>query len=142
MAAAVEGAGSGCGVLAVTILTSLDAAELESALGRRGVSVPDEVSRLAALARQAGAHGVVCSGHELGRLRAEHGSGLALLVPGIRLAGGPAHDQSRIVTPRAAAEAGATYLVIGRAVTAAPDPVRAMRAVLSDLSGAGLAEGP
>ncbi|HEX9563447.1 MAG TPA: orotidine-5'-phosphate decarboxylase [Gemmatimonadaceae bacterium] len=135
MAAAVEGAGDDCGVLAVTILTSLDGDELARATGRLDVSVPEEVSRLAGIARRAGVHGVVCSGHEASRLRAEHGPGLALLVPGIRLAAGAAHDQSRIMTPRAAAEAGATYLVLGRAVTEAAEPRRAMLEVLSSLAG-------
>jgi orotidine-5'-phosphate decarboxylase len=137
IAAAVEGAGPECGVLAVTVLTSIDAAELESILGRPVGSMADEVSRLASMARESGAHGVVCSGHEAARLRSENGAGFALLVPGIRLAGGAQHDQKRVMTPSQAAAAGATHLVIGRAVTGAADPVRAMRAVLADLGGAG-----
>jgi orotidine-5'-phosphate decarboxylase len=137
ISAAVEGAGSDCGVLAVTVLTSIDATELASTLGRAPVSVADEVSRLAGLARAGGAHGVVCSGHEVARLRRECGPGFALLVPGIRLEGGTTHDQKRVMTPGAAAAAGATYLVIGRAVTEAADPVQAMRAVLADLGQGG-----
>jgi orotidine-5'-phosphate decarboxylase len=82
----------------------------------------DEVLRLADLARQAGAHGVVCSGAEAAAVRAAYGNTLRILVPGIRLAGGARHDQVRVVTPEAAVAAGASYLVVGRAVTAAADP--------------------
>jgi orotidine-5'-phosphate decarboxylase len=136
LAAAVEGAGDECGVLAVTVLTSFDSDEFALTLGLAEASIPDEVSRLAGLARDAGAHGVVCSGHEAPRLRAEHGAGLALLVPGIRLPGGATHDQSRFMTPRAAADAGATYIVLGRAVTAAVEPSLAMSEVLRELNPA------
>lgn len=137
VAGAAEGGDAGadarCGVLAVTVLTSLSAAEVAEATGRPDLGVSDEVSRLAGAARGAGVHGVVCSGHEAARLRAEHGAGLALLVPGIRLAGGASHDQSRVMTPRDAVAAGATYLVLGRAVTGAADPVRAMREVIEQI---------
>ncbi|NUO62397.1 MAG: orotidine-5'-phosphate decarboxylase [Gemmatimonadaceae bacterium] len=131
--AAVEGAGAGCGVLAVTVLTSLDAGALGRAWGREVVSVESEVVRLAEIAAAAGAHGVVCSGHELAAVRAVHGERLAPLVPGIRLAGGATHDQARVMGPREAARAGARYIVLGRAVTAAADPVAAMARVRSEL---------
>lgn len=131
--AAVDGAGSECGVLAVTILTSLDATAYAEAVGRQ-VVVADEVSRLAGLARTAGAHGVVCSGQEASRIRDEHGASLRTLVPGVRLAGDSANDQSRVVTPGAAARAGAAYVVLGRTVTAAADPGEAMARVLAELS--------
>lgn len=131
--AAVEGAGAGCGVLGVTVLTSLDSAALGSAWGRDDLRVDDEVLRLAALAAAAGAHGVVCSGREAAQLHAAFGAGLALLIPGIRLAGGDAHDQARTSTPAAAAAAGARYLILGRAVTGAPDPAAAMRRVNREL---------
>jgi len=134
IAAAVEGAGEFCGVLAVTVLTSLDADLLSLALGKPVASIPDEVSRLAQAAGVAGAHGVVCSGLEAARIRAEHGGRLATLVPGIRLTGDSANDQSRVVTPRDAAHAGASYVVLGRTVTAAPDPVAAMGRVIEGLS--------
>ena len=159
LAAAVEGAaagGSGCGVLAVTVLTSLGAAELGAILGRpvdgaapgEGVGrggadegsadgVRGEVLRLAALARSAGAHGVVCSGHEVGAVRAAHGGALAPLVPGVRLAGGRAHDQRRVVTPGAAARDGAAYVVLGRTVTAAAEPEQAFARAVAELSAAG-----
>lgn len=131
--AAVEGAGPACGVLAVTVLTSLDGAALGEAWGRSIARVEDEVLRLAELARAAGAHGIVCSGAEAAAVRAAYGNALELLVPGIRLAGGDAHDQARVVTPEAAVAAGASYLVLGRAVTAAGDPAAALAAVQAAL---------
>lgn len=134
--AAVEGAGPSCGVLAVTVLTSLDSASLGEAWGRTIARVQDEVLRLADLARAAGARGIVCSGAEAAAVRAAHGSALELLVPGIRLAGGDAHDQARVVTPEAAVAAGASYLVLGRAVTAAADPAGALELVQLSLGGA------
>ena len=127
--AAVEGAGRDCGVLAVTVLTSLDPAALGIAWGRQQLLVDEEVLRLAGLAGAAGAHGIVCSGREAPAIHAAFGDSLALLVPGIRLEGGDAHDQARTSTPREAARAGARYLVLGRAVTAAPDPTAAMAQV-------------
>jgi orotidine-5'-phosphate decarboxylase len=132
--AAVEGAGPECGVLAVTVLTSLDGAALSAAWGRTVADVEGEVLRLAGLAHDAGVHGVVCSGLEAKAIRARFGSSLAMLVPGVRLAGGDTQDQARVVTPRQAAEAGARYIILGRAVTAAESPRNAMRQVLSDLS--------
>ena len=134
IAAAVEGAGAGCGVLAVTVLTSLDQIGLSEALGRQVASVSDEVSRLARVARDARAHGVVCSGHEAARISAEHGGNLATLVPGVRLAGDSVNDQSRVVTPAAAAKAGATYVVLGRTVTASPEPTAALNRIIDELS--------
>ena len=133
--AAVEGAGEDCGVLAVTVLTSLDSTALSDAMGKFVSGVSDEVSRLAAVARSAGAHGVVCSGQEAARIASEQGNGLAILVPGVRLAGDAANDQRRVVTPFDAARAGATYIVLGRTVTAAEIPEAAMAKVLSELSG-------
>ena len=130
--AAVDGAGDACGVLAVTVLTSLDSASLGAAWGREAVVVEHEVLRLAGIAAAAGAHGVVCSGHEVAAVRASFPE-LALLVPGIRLPGGDTHDQSRVATPAEVARAGARYLVLGRAVTAAPDMGAAMAAVVRAL---------
>jgi len=134
IAAAVEGAGSGCGVLAVTVLTSMDANAYSEATGKPASPVQDEVSRLGRLAGESGAHGVVCSGHEVARIRSESQDRLATLVPGVRLAGDSANDQSRVVTPADAAREGATYVVLGRTVTASSEPVAAMRRVLEDLS--------
>jgi len=127
--AAVDGAGPGCGVLAVTVLTSLDAEGLAESWGRDIAAVEDEVLRLAELARSTGAHGIVCAASEAAAVRAAHGDALRLLVPGIRLEGGPVHDQARVATPKEAVAAGASYLVLGRAVTGAADPRDVMRRV-------------
>lgn len=132
--AAVEGAGSMTKVLAVTVLTSHTAESVAESWGRPRVEVLEEVIRLAQLARTAGAHGVVCSGKEAAAVRGREGAGFRLLVPGVRLAGGSADDQARVVTPAQAASAGADYIVLGRAVTGAADPVAAMRAVLRELA--------
>ncbi|HXY32130.1 MAG TPA: orotidine-5'-phosphate decarboxylase [Gemmatimonadaceae bacterium] len=134
--AAVEGAGEGVGVMVVTILTSLDAPALAAAWGRPRVDVCEEVLRLAHMARAAGAHGVVCSGAEAAAVHAEHGDALAVLVPGIRLSGGAAYDQARIASPRAAIEAGARYLVVGRAVTEATDPAATLLAIRREMEEA------
>jgi orotidine-5'-phosphate decarboxylase len=128
--------GRPCDLLAVTVLTSFDAASLGAAWGRGGVAVEDEVLRLAGVAAECGLHGIVCSGAEVEPVRAAYGDRLALLVPGIRLAGGSAHDQRRVMTPAAAQAAGARYLILGRAVTAAADPRRAMATVLAELASA------
>ena len=138
--AAVDAAGTRAGILAVTVLTSADAAALGEAWGRESVRVEDEVLRLAKAAADVGAHGVVCSGQEAGLLRTRLGDRLKLLVPGVRFVDGAANDQARVVTPRGAAEAGASYIVLGRAVTAADDPADAMHRVLEEL-GAARAEG-
>ncbi len=137
--AAVEGAAEGsgpepCEILAVTILTSLDAATVGSTWGRAPVDVTAEVVRLAGEAATGGAAGVVSSGHELAALRGAHGDRLRYLVPGLRLAGGAAHDQQRVMTPGAAAAGGASWLVLGRAVTAAADPVGALHAIRDDVA--------
>ena len=134
--AARAAAGDRCGVLAVTALTSLDASALAASWGRRDAVVMEtEVLRLAGLAAEAGLHGVVCSGGEAAAVHARYGGRLATLVPGIRLAGGDAHDQRRVMTPAAAQSAGARYLILGRAVTTAPDPAAAMERVLEELRG-------
>ena len=135
--AAVQGAReatSDCGILAVSVLTSIDAAALATIWGRPVKDIRGEVLRLAELARAAGLHGVVCSGEEADAVRARFGDSLATLVPGVRLAGGDRQDQVRVVTPRQAAAAGARYIVVGRAVTAAKSARDAMSEVLSDLS--------
>ena len=131
---AASGEGGNCQVLAVSVLTSLDAASLGTAWGKPISAVDDEVLRLAALAAECGVHGLVCSGHEAASVRDRFGSRLTTLVPGVRLAGGSHQDQARVVTPRQAAGAGARYIVVGRAVTAAKSPADAMRQVLADLS--------
>ena len=134
MEAAVSAAGPSCGILAVTVLTSLTGAQIGEAWGRPEVlDVAAEVMRLAELAASAGVHGIVCSGHEAGRVRDKFGERLAVLVPGVRAAGGATQDQARVVTPAAVAAAGARYAIIGRMVTAAPDRRGAMERVLAEL---------
>lgn len=134
--AAVQAAGDAgsCAVFAVTLLTSLDASEVARIWGRgEPLDAGSEVVRLAGIARSGGAAGVVCSGREARAVKARFGSSLDVLIPGIRLAGGATHDQSRTVSPAEAVAAGADYVVVGRAVTAAPDRVAAMREILSQL---------
>lgn len=132
VAAAVEGAGEGTGVLAVTVLTSFDAPSLGVALGREAPEVGGEVLRLAGIAAAAGAHGIVCSGHEVAAARSTYPR-LRPLVPGIRLAGGATHDQARITTPERAAADGAAYLVLGRAVTEASEPAAVLSEIVESL---------
>ena len=132
--AAADAAGTRCGVLGVTVLTSLEGSALASAWGRGSLNVEDEVLRLAGDCVAAGLHGIVCSGDEAEVVHREYGDRLALLVPGIRMPGGDAHDQRRVVTPHAAQRAGARYVVLGRAVTAAADPRLEFRRVLTDLA--------
>jgi orotidine-5'-phosphate decarboxylase len=136
LAAALEGArevASTCEIFAVTVLTSLDNRALSVAWGRPVSSIPDEVLRLAQLARDEGLHGIVCSGEEAAAVRDRFGEAVATLVPGVRLTGSARNDQVRVVTPHEAAVAGARYIVVGRAVTAAKSPRDAMSEVLSDL---------
>ena len=136
LAAALEGArevASTCEIFAVTVLTSLDNRALSVAWGRPVSSIPDEVLRLAQLATDEGLHGIVCSGEEATYVRDRFGEAVATLVPGVRLAGSERNDQVRVVTPHEAAAAGARYIVVGRAVTAARSPRDAMSEVLSDL---------
>jgi orotidine-5'-phosphate decarboxylase len=136
--AAVKAAGDqkGCGILAVSILTSLTGAEVGAAWGRGdSLDINEEVLRLAEIAANAGAHGLVCSGREAKAVTGRVGSRLNLLVPGVRPAGSGAQDQARVVTPREAVEAGARYIVLGRAVTAAPDPAEAFSRISAEIAG-------
>jgi orotidine-5'-phosphate decarboxylase len=136
LAAAVSGAGADTGVLGVTVLTSFSAPAIAAAWGRSdGLDIGVEVGRLAGMVLEAGAHGVVCSGQELPVVREVGGGRLAALVPGVRVAGGASHDQARVITPEAAVAGGARYLVIGRAVTGAPDPVAAWDAIAASVAG-------
>ena len=117
-------------VVAVTVLTSLDNADLTAA-GVEG-SPAQQVERLAALARSAGLDGIVCSGAEVAAARAAWPDGY-LVVPGIRPESGDSGDQKRVMTPRAALDAGASMLVIGRPITEAVDPTEAARAIAATL---------
>ena len=119
-------------VLGVTVLTSLDAGDLAD-IGVAGGTI-EQVVRLASLAQGAGLDGVVCSGEEIEPLRQKLGSNFKLLVPGIRPAWAAAGDQKRILTPAEAVRRGADYLVIGRAITDAPDPVAAARRIADEIA--------
>lgn len=135
--AAVEAATPECKVVAVSVLTSLDATAVAASWGRSTkVEVEEEVLRLARLAVDAGVWGLVCSGKEAAGVRAELGQQLTLIVPGIRFAEGASHDQARVATPADAVRAGAEYVVVGRAVTAAADPVEAMKRLGAELESA------
>lgn len=117
-------------IIAVTVLTSLDTADLEG-MGVIG-GVTEQVVRLATLAREAGLDGVVCSAHEIAPIRRALGADFLLVTPGIRPAGADAADQKRVMTPGEAVAAGADVLVIGRPITGAPDPAAAARRILAD----------
>lgn len=128
--AARAAAGPETKIIAVTVLTSLDAADLSAA------GVPDapagQVARLAALAAKAGADGIVCSAHELPSARIAWPDGY-FVVPGIRPAGSATQDQKRVMSPREALDAGARALVIGRPISAADDPAAAAAAISASL---------
>lgn len=114
-------------LIGVTVLTSMDAAALREIGIER--SPREQVLHLAGLARQSGLDGVVCSAQEAAELRAAYGPGFTLVTPGIRPAGADAGDQSRIMTPAAAIGAGSDYLVIGRPITQAADPLAALQEI-------------
>lgn len=118
-------------LIAVTVLTSMAQADLAE-LGIT-VSPAEQVLRLAALTRASGLDGVVCSAQEAALLRREHGAEFCLVTPGIRPADTSADDQSRIMTPRAALENGSSYLVIGRPITKADDPLLALRQINNEI---------
>ena len=118
-------------LLAVTVLTSLDSTEL-NATGVPGTPAA-QVARLARLATDAGISGLVCSPAEIEALRHALGTGPLLVVPAIRPAGSDPGDQRRIATPAVALAAGASMLVVGRPITQAPDPARAVEAILAEM---------
>lgn len=120
-------------LIAVTVLTSMTESEF-AAIGLQG-SAEEQVSRLAALTARCGLDGVVCSALEAPRLKAEQGAGFTLVTPGIRPASASAGDQQRIMTPSAAIEAGSDYLVIGRPITQAQDPLAALAAIDREIGG-------
>jgi orotidine-5'-phosphate decarboxylase len=128
----VERRGSATRLLAVTVLTSLDDAAL-AATGVAGGALAQAV-RLGRLAMTAGAHGLVCSAHEVAALRDALGDGPLLVVPGIRPAGSAPGDQARTMTPREAAAAGASFIVVGRPMTAAADPAAAAAAIAAEIA--------
>ncbi|MCD6704893.1 MAG: orotidine-5'-phosphate decarboxylase [Thiobacillus sp.] len=118
-------------LIAVTVLTSMSAEDL----GEVGISAApaDQVLRLARLTHACKLDGIVCSAQEAAMLRAELGAGFRLVTPGIRPAGAEVGDQRRVMTPAEALRAGATDLVIGRPVTAAADPLAALKQIQSDI---------
>ena len=138
MEAAVRGAAAGAAaagvpgpaVIAVTVLTSMDAETLAS------VGVPDapdvQVAGLAALARTAGVAGVVCSPHEAAAMRALLGEAALVVTPGVRPEWAAADDQARIATPAGAIAAGASHIVIGRPITGADDPAEAFDRIVGE----------
>lgn len=133
MEAAREGVGDhGPRLVAVTVLTSLGAEDLIDL----GATEPprDLVLRLAALAEDAGLDGVVCSPREITELRAARGDDFLLVTPGIRPAGADQGDQRRVMTPAEALAAGSSYLVIGRPITAAAEPMAALAAIEGELA--------
>src|SRR5271156_3892613 len=119
------------GIFAVTLLTSIAPEDLNE-LGLQG-GPGENTMRLGALARDARCAGVVCSPHEVRDLKAYFGQDFAALCPGIRPLGAPYGDQKRVATPRDAVEAGADYLVVGRPIVEASDPVAATRAILAEM---------
>jgi orotidine-5'-phosphate decarboxylase len=118
-------------VVSVTVLTSLDESDLSEA-GVQG-SAAEQVERLASLARNSGVDGIVCSGAEVARARASWPHGF-FVVPGVRPEGGEAGDQKRVVTPAKALTDGASVLVIGRPITGADDPARAIMDIAASLA--------
>ena len=128
---AVDGASRRPLLIGVTILTSLGDADL-AGIGFRG-SAAENVERLAALTQACGLDGIVCSAQEARAMRESRGGGFKLVTPGIRLAASKADDQSRTVTPLEAVRLGADYLVIGRPITRAPDPVAALESIRQSL---------
>jgi orotidine-5'-phosphate decarboxylase len=134
MQAAVEAREHGLRILAVTVLTSLNDADLAAA--GYDATVGELVARRAAQARDIGVDGLVCSPEEAANVRRIVDGGLTLVTPGIRPAGAGASDQKRIATPSAAIAAGADYLVVGRPILAAADPKAAAEAIVAEIAAA------
>jgi orotidine-5'-phosphate decarboxylase len=122
-------------MLAVTVLTSLNQDDLK----RVGldVKVADQVVRLALLSKEAGMDGVVASPHEVADIRAACGRRFVIVTPGIRPRDGQRNDQQRVMTPREAVEAGVDYIVVGRPILEAKDPVGAARSIVAEMEQAG-----
>ncbi len=122
-------------VIAVTVLTSLDDADLAE-VGQTG-PVGEQVMRLARLAQDCGLDGVVCSPHEIAALRRACGPDFKLVVPGLRPTWAAVGDQKRVTTPAEALAAGADVLVIGRPIAAAPDPAEAVERIVAEIAESG-----
>ena len=132
--AAIDSASHHPHLIGVTVLTSLDGQDLRE-IGLPGTPY-ENVLRLAALAKQAGLDGVVCSPQEVEDLRQMQGAGFCLVTPGIRPQGAQMNDQRRVMTPVDALRNGADYLVIGRPITAAADPLSALLEIQADIDAA------
>jgi orotidine-5'-phosphate decarboxylase len=134
MKAAVEAREGSLRILAVTVLTSYDDADLAAA--GYDFTVPELVAERAAQARDIGVDGIVCSPKEAAKIRSIVGPKIALVTPGIRPAGTDAGDQKRVATPAAAIAGGADYLVVGRPIVAAADPKAAAAAIVAEIATA------
>lgn len=131
-----EAAGNGIGrplITAVTVLTSIDQEMFNNEMGIPG-PLQKQVTTWALLARASGLDGVVASPREITAIREACGPDFVIITPGVRPAGAAANDQKRTMTPAEAMKLGATYLVVGRPVTASPDPVQAIREILKEIS--------
>lgn len=128
---AAEQLGARPKLVAITVLTSMN----QEALAQIGIDAPvaEEAARLASLAKVNGIDGIVCSPQEAHAMRQLLGEDALIVTPGVRPAGAVLGDQSRVATPAAALEAGASHLVIGRPITSADDPVEAYEAIVSEL---------
>jgi len=131
---ALEGGGRRPYLIAVTVLTSLAGSDLEE-VGIAGTP-ESAASRLAALSQSCGLDGVVCSAQEAASLRRERGPGFLLVTPGIRTLADATDDQKRVVTPADAIGRGASYLVIGRPITRAPDPAAVLHSINTEVAAA------
>ncbi|MDH3740419.1 MAG: orotidine-5'-phosphate decarboxylase [Hyphomicrobiales bacterium] len=136
MRAAADAVAGRVRLIGVTILTSLSDADLAAAGFAPDKGTAEHATRLAQLARECGLAGVVCSAHDTAGIKQACGADFLTVVPGIRPTGSAVQDQKRIATPRAACDAGADILVIGRPITQADDPVAAAIAILEELGAA------
>jgi orotidine-5'-phosphate decarboxylase len=134
MRAAVAARPSGLRILAVTVLTSYDDADLAAA--GYAATVSELAARRADQARDIGVDGLVCSPEEAAALRQRVGAHMILVTPGVRPAGAASGDQKRVMTPAAAIVAGADYLVVGRPIMEAPDPRHAAEAIVAEIAAA------
>lgn len=130
--AAARAAPPGLALLVVTVLTSLDSRALGELFGRDVDDAAAEAGRLAMIATEEGARGVVCSAAEAGRIRQSVGPGPLVVTPGVRPTGSPLHDQRRVATAADAFAAGATHVVVGRPVTRSPDPAEAYARIAAE----------
>jgi orotidine-5'-phosphate decarboxylase len=121
-------------LIGVTILTSIDKKTLRDDIGVKA-DMPDQVIHLAALAKEAGLDGVVASPEDAADLRARFGKDFLIVTPGIRPSWSAMDDQKRASTPQSALKNGASYLVIGRAITSAPDPLDALKKIEDEING-------